>query len=35
MAGRTKENIENKEAERTKETPSKLTRPRVTSGFVK
>ena len=34
MAGRTKENIENKEAERTKETPSKLTRPRLPVGSL-
>ena len=34
MAGRTKENIENKEAERTKEAPSKLTRPRLPVGAM-
>ena len=34
MAGRTKENIENKEAEKTKEAPSKLTTPRSPVGSL-
>ena len=34
MAGRTKENIPNTEAERTKETPSKLTTPRAPVGAM-
>ena len=34
MAGRTKENIPNTEAERTKETPEKLTTPRAPVGAM-